>query len=111
MKICTLFSVFIFLSFWGFAQQQGLETVLQKGHSKLLSSYCFSPDGQYVVTGAQDIHSSFGISKAEKSSVKLPATQKPFAPLYLVPTENSSSLLQPIIPQEFLMSLAGNKLQ
>jgi WD40 repeat protein len=54
MKICTLFSVFIFLSFWGFAQQQGLETVLQKGHSKLLSSYCFSPGGQYVVTGAQD---------------------------------------------------------
>ncbi|MFN3918601.1 MAG: caspase family protein [Flavobacteriales bacterium] len=33
---------------------QKLETILQQGHSKFISCYSFSPDGNYVVTGGTD---------------------------------------------------------
>lgn len=51
--ILLIFNLFLIN---GLAQENAypLETVLQKGHSKYLTAYAFSPDGKYLATGAYD---------------------------------------------------------
>src|SRR5688572_25696280 len=46
---------FLFVAYSLLAQESHpLEAILQKGHSKLISCYAFSPDSRYLATGSQD---------------------------------------------------------
>lgn len=53
-RILLFLALVVFASIAGAQSPEGLEAVLQKGHSKRITCYAFSPDSRFVVTGSAD---------------------------------------------------------
>ncbi|MDB5271657.1 MAG: repeat-containing protein [Chitinophagaceae bacterium] len=54
MKTILFFSLLFVIQQLVFAQKNGLETVIQKGHNASVKAVALSPDGQYLITGSRD---------------------------------------------------------
>lgn len=54
MRVYILFLITLFAGSAAFAQNNVIETVLQKGHSQYVSCLAFSPNGKFIATGSHD---------------------------------------------------------